>query len=376
MCNRLRCYRVNDNQEISIVKKLFLLAFLPMLFLAACSDDDNTTQPTGDTEKPSVSFVKPVNDQTFSDASLEVELTASDNVGVTKIEIYVNTASSPAVTLQAAPWKTSLDVSALQAGTHTIRAKAYDAAGNASNFVAVTVIKPVPGVCNFTFRAGATFAYDVWGLDEANAKVGSAVTVNSIVEQGSGQALGGKTDWWRVIDTDPQGEKDTLTARVDANGNLEVYGFATDFIRRFIEGMNEGGFPIEVPVLPDPEWTVLGYFNSAPGMPATPGFEWDITAANGIDIPVGLFSANVKIKGKFIDRTETVTVNGKVIKLWHIELSNIVNVLGSESVIKVHVWYSDDPSGRIQLWQESTLLNLLITNFQLNGEKWELKAWN
>ncbi|MCZ7556984.1 MAG: Ig-like domain-containing protein [Bacteroidia bacterium] len=128
--------------EIAIVKKLFLFAFLPLLLLAACSDDDNTTQPpTGDTEKPSVTFVKPANDQQFSEATLDVELTATDNVGVVKIELYVNTASSPAVTLQNAPWQTALDVSALTPGTHTIRAKAYDAAGNASNFVAVTVVK-------------------------------------------------------------------------------------------------------------------------------------------------------------------------------------------------------------------------------------------
>jgi hypothetical protein len=360
--------------EIAIVKKLFLLAFLPLLLLAACSD--NTTQPpTGDTEKPTVAFVKPVNDQELSEGPLDVELTASDNVGVVKIELYVNTATSPAVTLQAAPWKTALDVSALIPGTHTIRAKAYDAAGNASNFVAVTVVRIVPGVFGFSFRAGATFAYNVWNLDESNQKTGSPITVNSIVEQGSGQPLGGRSDWWRIIDTDPAGTKDTLTARIDGNGNLEVYGFASDFIRRFVQGMNDGGFPIEVPVLPDPEWKVLGYFNSAPGAPANPGSEWDITSANGIDIPVGLFSANVKIKGKFVDRTETVTINGKTISLWHVELSNIISILGSESIIKVHIWYSDDPSGRILLWQESTLLNLLITNYQLNGERWELKAW-
>lgn len=358
------------------MKKRILFTFLPLLLLAACSDDDNTTQPpTGDTEKPSVTFVKPANDQQFNEATLDVELTATDNVGVVKIELYVNTASSPAVTLQSAPWQTALDVSALTPGTHTIRAKAYDAAGNASNFVAVTVVKSVPGVFAFTFRAGATFSYDVWNLDETNQKTGSPVTVNSVVEQGSGQNLDGHSDWWRVIDTDPAGTKDTLTARIDANGNLAVYGFATDFIKRFIQGMNDGGFPIEVPTLPDPEWKVLGYFNSAPGTPAAPGAEWDITDAAGINIPVGLFSANVKIRGKFVDRTETVTVNGKTISLWHVELSNIINILGSESTIKVHIWYSDDPSGRILLWQESTLLNLVLTNYQLNGERWELKAW-
>ena len=357
------------------MKKFFLTAFLPILLLTACSDE-STEPPTGDTEKPSVMFIKPVNDYHFTGDTLGVELTASDNVGVVKIELFIYKKKTQAPTLAAAPWKTVLDVSALLPGVNSITAKAYDAAGNASNRVVLSVIKAAEGVFNYSFRAGAGFTYDVWDLDEANEKLpASKSTVTSTVEQGNGQPMGGKSDWWRVIDTDASGDKDTLIGRVDANGNLELYGFATKFVRKFIEGVIEGGFPIQMPELPAPEWAVVGYFNSAPGTPAAPGSEWDITAAGGIDIPLGLVSANVRIKAKYIDRTETVVVNGKTIKLWHVELSNIVTILGGESVVTVHVWYSDDPSGRILLHQVSTLLNLMITTYQLNGEKWELNSW-
>jgi len=365
-------------QERYTVKRLLLAAMLPMLLLAACSDDDNTTQPpAGDTQKPSISFVTPVNDQGVTGDELVVELTASDNVGVTKVEIFVDTAPSPAAVLQAAPWKTTIAISDWTVGTHAIAAKAYDAAGNASNRIVVSVVKTQPGVFAFSFTNGKTFTYDTWDIDENNEKVLSTKSsIVSKVEQGDGTAIGGRTDWWRLIDTEASGAKDTVIARVDGNGNLEIYGYTRDYIRRFVEGMIEGGFPMEMPTLPDAEWSVMAYCNSAPGVPANPGTEWNITAPGGFDIPVGLFSANVKIKGQFIDRTETVSVQGKTIKLWHVKLINTVTIFGAESNIVVHLWYSDDPSGRIQLWQESTLLNLVLTNFQLNGEKWELASWN
>jgi hypothetical protein len=357
------------------VNKTLLIITLPLLLLACSKDDPVQPQPT-DTDKPTVMFVAPVNDQPISNEPLNVEVTASDNVGVVKVEIFLNTEAAPVAVMTAAPWRTTIDVSALQPGTHTLRAKAWDEAGNFSNFAIVTVVKTIPGAFHFSFRNGAGFTYTTWELDMMNEKLpASQGQVTTVFEQGSGVALGGKTDWWRLIDTNDKGRKDTLIARVDGNGNLEVYGFATQFIRRFINGVIEGGFPIEMPPLPENDWAMLGYFNTAPGIPADPGSEWDITPAAGYDIPVGLFTANVKIRAKFVSRDETVTVNGKTIRLWRIELSNIVTLLGNESIIKVHVWYSDDPSGRIQQWQESTELNLVITTFPLNGDKWEMTSW-
>ena len=91
------------------MKKFFLTAFLPILLLTACSDE-STEPPTGDTEKPSVMFIKPVNDYHFTGDTLGVELTASDNVGVVKIELFINTQTTPAATFAAAPWKTVVDV--------------------------------------------------------------------------------------------------------------------------------------------------------------------------------------------------------------------------------------------------------------------------
>jgi len=359
------------------VKTRHLFALLSALLLfAACSEDKPSQPPAGDTEKPTISFIKPVYDQRVSEQILDIEFAASDNVGVVKIELFLGTQIDPIVVLTSEPWVATYDVSALQPGEHTLSAKAYDAAGNTSNRVTVTFFKVVEGVFSFQFTAGKQFVYDRWDLDENNQKiVATQTSVQSIMASGEGTALGGFSNWWRMIDTRASGAKDTVIARIDENGNLQTYGFATTFIRRFVNGMIAGGFPITMPDLPPSEWTPLAVFNTSLESPAEPGISWNMTPPAGIDIPVAILTANVKIRGEFVERGQQVTIQGKTITMWHARIVNTITILGSESEIVVNVWYSDDPSARIQLVQESTILNLVITDFPLEGDRWELVSW-
>lgn len=68
-----------------------------------------------------------------------VQVNASDNVGVTRVELYVDTVLRGTDT--TAPYTWSWDSTTVANGNHTILAKAYDAAGNvgASPLVTVTV---------------------------------------------------------------------------------------------------------------------------------------------------------------------------------------------------------------------------------------------
>ena len=62
--------------------------------------------------------------------TVSISVTAADNVGVTKVEFYVNGVLKSSDT--GTPYVYSWDTSSLAAGTYTLMVKAYDAAGNVS----------------------------------------------------------------------------------------------------------------------------------------------------------------------------------------------------------------------------------------------------
>ncbi len=94
--------------------------------------------PAGsDITPPSVSITSPVNGSSVS-STISVAVSASDNVGVSNVTLYVDGAvlSSDA----AAPYNFSLNTGTLSSGVHTISAIARDAAGNNnSNAIQVSV---------------------------------------------------------------------------------------------------------------------------------------------------------------------------------------------------------------------------------------------
>ncbi|MBI4526428.1 MAG: S8 family serine peptidase [Deltaproteobacteria bacterium] len=67
---------------------------------------------------------------------LTVNVSATDNVGVTKVELYVD--DQLKATDTSNPYSFSLNVKSISNGTHTLQARAYDAAGN------VGISSPVP----------------------------------------------------------------------------------------------------------------------------------------------------------------------------------------------------------------------------------------
>ena len=93
-----------------------------------------------DTTSPTVAISSPVASATVS-GTVSVTATASDNVGVTKVEYYVNNVLKATDT--STPYVYSWDTSALAAGTYALTAKAYDAAGNVAQAgsVSVSVVK-------------------------------------------------------------------------------------------------------------------------------------------------------------------------------------------------------------------------------------------
>ena len=96
-----------------------------------------TTTQTTDTAPPTVSIASPTGGTVSG--IVPVNVNAADNVGVTKVELYVGGVLLATDTLT--PWSFSWDTTKKANGTYAVNARAYDAAGHvsASPYVNFTV---------------------------------------------------------------------------------------------------------------------------------------------------------------------------------------------------------------------------------------------
>src|SRR5262249_12199295 len=117
-----------------------------------------------DTTLPTTSITSPANGATVS-GTTTVTASASDNVGVTKVEFYLDNALQSTST--AAPYQWSWNTTTAANGSHALTTKAYDAAGNVGtssadnvtvNNVADTTPPTAPGnlTATSTLRRKAT----------------------------------------------------------------------------------------------------------------------------------------------------------------------------------------------------------------------------
>jgi fibronectin type 3 domain-containing protein len=107
--------------------------------LALVSASGSAGSGTGDSVPPSVSLSAPINASTVS-GTVAVAATASDNVGVSSVQLQVD-GSNVGSADTAAPYNFNWNSSSVSSGTHTLRVVAKDAAGNTatSSTVSVTV---------------------------------------------------------------------------------------------------------------------------------------------------------------------------------------------------------------------------------------------
>ena len=89
-----------------------------------------TQSASGDTIAPTVAA-----SQSGSSGTITLSASASDNVGVTMVEFYVDSVLK--ASSNTAPYSASINSTTLSNGTHSLVAKAYDAAGNVGTSTAV-----------------------------------------------------------------------------------------------------------------------------------------------------------------------------------------------------------------------------------------------
>ena len=118
--------------------------------------------PLPDTTAPTTSITSPSNGATVS-ATVSVTASASDNVGVTKVEFYLDGALQSTDT--TSPYSWSWNTTTATNASHALVAKAYDAANNigTSSTVNVTVNNGVPiNIGGYTItQANATLTYTI-----------------------------------------------------------------------------------------------------------------------------------------------------------------------------------------------------------------------
>ena len=103
--------------------------------------NDTTIYPessnsTGDTQSPTTSITSPSNGATVS-GTTTVNATATDNVGVTRVELWVDGALR--LTDTASPYSFSWNTTTVGNGNHTLQSRAYDAAAQVGSSAVVTV---------------------------------------------------------------------------------------------------------------------------------------------------------------------------------------------------------------------------------------------
>jgi beta-lactamase superfamily II metal-dependent hydrolase len=117
---------------------------------------DDTGGGGGDTILPTTSITAPANGATVS-ATVAVNANASDNVGVTKVEFYLDGALKSTDT--SSPYSWSWDTTTATNGAHALTTKAYDAALNVGTSATV----------NVTVSNGTPINIGGWTITQANA---------------------------------------------------------------------------------------------------------------------------------------------------------------------------------------------------------------
>ena len=176
---------------------------------------------------PTVSITSPANNAQIIN-TVSISANASDNVAVTKVEYYVDSVLKSTDT--AVPYQYAWDTSAITTGTHTITAKAYDAAGNiGTSSISVVVTKDVtpPVIASTAPAAGSV----VSGIVSVSSTVSDNVGVSMVEFYANGaiQAAVNSTPYNYNWDTKTVSDGSyILTAKAyDAAGNVTTTSAVT-----------------------------------------------------------------------------------------------------------------------------------------------------
>jgi hypothetical protein len=180
------------------------------------------TPPKTDTTAPIITVTSPAANATLSGTSSPIQVNASDNVAVSKVEFYMD--GTLLGTDIAAPYAFALDTTLYLNGTHTLAAKAYDTSNNPSLLTNVTITitntnTVAPAVIITAPLIGATISGS-FNITVTTNNLGVA-HVDFSIDGGSVKASVSSSPYSYVLDTTKlTNGSHTITARAyDTAGN-------------------------------------------------------------------------------------------------------------------------------------------------------------
>lgn len=227
---------------MKIYSYLFLLIFV-MSILFGCGEE--TTKP--DTTPPTVQITSPMNNSTIS-GIVDIDINASDNKGIAKVEIYIDGVLSGETT--SAPWGFIWDTEQEDNDEYTLQAKAYDTSNNIgiSNLVNVTVENAF--VLTFNNPLFTDIEITVSGYGTQTAEPGGSAVFNFPSNPGtityhaetsgqttSGSQVGELIEWNYTIDVSDQSSytlnlvinSDYFFIYVQNNSDHDFYPFYVNY---------------------------------------------------------------------------------------------------------------------------------------------------
>ena len=140
----------NSGFEESVVRNIefFMILVLTLMALASfgCKKDSGTTAPPPIDTKPVVRIVTPTDNAVILSYA-DVEIEATDDKGVVRVEIFVDDHTDSSRVLYVKPYRWRWDVNPLpDSSPHALYAKAYDGDGNfsSSRVLTVTIVRFLP----------------------------------------------------------------------------------------------------------------------------------------------------------------------------------------------------------------------------------------
>ena len=150
-----------------------------------------------DTVPPTVAITSPLNGMGYdTPQTVTIMVTASDNVGVTKVELYDGATLEGTDT--SAPYAFALAMTAVNNGSHPLTARAYDAAGNStvSSAVTVTVTIGQPQATFWLIGDSTVASGSGWG-DSLQPLLSAGATVMNRAQSGaSSKSFYEASDCW------------------------------------------------------------------------------------------------------------------------------------------------------------------------------------
>ena len=238
---------------------------------------------------------------------------------------------------------------------------------------------------------GDQFVYNRWDLDDNNQKIGSSRRYEIEFARGVG-LVGQYTDWFYRLGVDrTTNKRDTLFIRTEtvtrqSNGSsytkeVMAYAFTYKLLQAFTAEVAKLG-NVTVPTIPSPVWDVIAKYYDNNGTAIPVGTEWWLTPETGVNLNFAISGSpvpvNAKIKASYAAREEKFMAGSKEVKTWKSTITATFNLLGSVNlVVKMHVWFSDDPDTQVRILQESSKATIPIVNIDFNipGETQELVSW-